>query len=458
LKVVIHWFRRDLRLTDNPALAAAARDAEQVIPAYVQSTWQGSHRWTGPHRQEFLCGSLAALDGNLRSIGSRLIVRRGDAVEELEKLARETGAEAVYFNRDPDPFGRSVEARFQIPTRGFKDVCIHERDEVLTGKGEPFRVFTPYAKAWLKLDKPAPTGRLRALQTPAAIVSEPLPTLADWNLPPSGAILEPGERAARERLKRFLAGPISRYALDRDLPAGKTTSQISADLRHGLLSIREVHARCHARAAELPAGERRSVHTFINELIWREFYMQILWHWPEVLEQEFAPKFRGLRWTGDERNLTRWRNGETGFPIVDAAMRQLRETGFMPNRARMIVAMFLTKDLQLDWRLGEQWFMQQLIDGEIASNNGGWQWSAGTGADAAPYFRIQNPWTQTARHDPEGRYIKEWLPELRDMPSNALSQPPGDKRPLARGYPLPMVDHAEARERSLTMFTNLANS
>lgn len=455
MKVVIHWFRRDLRLTDNTALAAAARDGSQVVPAYVQSPWKDTHRWTGPHRQEFLCGSLAALDGNLRAIGSRLIVRRGDAVEELEKLAHETGAEAVYFNRDPDPFGRATEVCFKIPTRSFKDICLHERDEVLTAKGEPFRVFTPYAKAWLKLDKPAPAGRLRTLPTPAGIASEPLPTLADWNLAPSGAILEPGERAARKRLERFLAGPVTRYARERDLPAGQTTSQISADLRHGLLSIRDVFARCQARAAELPAAERQSVHTYVNELIWREFSMQILWHWPEVLEQEFVPKFRGLRWSDDVRDFARWRDGETGFPIVDAAMRQLRETGFMPNRARMIAAMFLTKDLQLDWRLGEQWFMQQLTDGEIASNNAGWQWSAGTGADAAPYFRIQNPWTQTARYDPDGAYIKHWLPELRDVPAARLARPPEDGHALVPGYPLPMVDHAVAREKTLAMFAQV---
>jgi deoxyribodipyrimidine photo-lyase len=174
-----------------------------------------------------------------------------------------------------------------------------------------------------------------------------------------------------------------------------------------------------------------------------------------VLEQEFAPKFRSLRWTGDVRDFARWRDGETGFAIVDAAMRQLRETGFMPNRARMIVAMFLTKDLQLDWRLGEQWFMQQLTDGEIASNNAGWQWSAGTGADAAPYFRIQNPWMQTARYDSAGAYIKHWLPELRDVPAARLARPPEDNRALVPGYPLPMVDHAVAREKTLAMFAQV---
>ncbi len=452
--MVIHWFRRDLRLTDNPALAAAAL-AGGVLPVYIRSGWQGAHAWTGAHRQEFLCGCLAALDGNLRAIGSRLIVRCGDAPTELGKLVRETGATAIYFNRDPDPFGRAVEARLAglgVELRTFQDVCLHERDAVLTGKGEPFRVFTPYAKAWWKLAKPAAAGRLRTLSTPAAPAGGALPTLGDWGLSPEGKILPAGERAARERLTSFLADPIARYARERDVPAGQTSSRLSQDLRFGLLSIREVFARCQARAAELPAAGRNSVHTFVNELIWREFYMQLLWHHPEVLAQAFNPKFHALRWTGDARHFARWRDGETGFPIVDAAMRQLRATGFMPNRARMIVAMFLTKDLQLSWRLGEQWFMQQLTDGEIASNNGGWQWSAGTGADAAPYFRIQNPWTQTARFDPEGKYIKAWLPELRDVPPEKLARPPADGRALAKGYPLPVVDHAAARERTLAMF------
>jgi deoxyribodipyrimidine photo-lyase len=458
MKTAIHWFRRDLRLTDNTALAAAARRAESVVPVYIQSVWSGSHHWTGSHRQEFLCGSLKSLDESLRAIGSHLVVRRGDAVEELLKLARETGAEAIYFNRDPDPFGRAVEERLakEAPEWGIelhaeKDICIHERDEVLTGKGDSFRVFTPYAKAWLKLDKPSAGGRLRSLPFPKKLSAGHLPRLTDWKIESAGKIIEPGEGAARTRLTAFLKEPIGKYGKGRDFPAEDSTSRLSQDLRYGLLSIREVFERCRAKAAELPAGARPSAHTFINELIWREFYMQVLWHCPEALDQDFNPKYRRMRWIGDEKDFPRWRDGETGFPIVDAAMRQLRETGFMHNRARMIVAMFLTKDLQLHWRLGESWFMQQLTDGEIASNNGGWQWSAGTGADAAPYFRIQNPWTQTARFDPEGKYIHRWVPELRDVPAAKLARPPGASA-LAKGYPLPMVDHAEAREKTLAMF------
>ena len=459
MKTAIHWFRRDLRLTDNTALVAAAKAAESVVPVYIRSTWSGAHRWTGPHRQEFLCGALTSLDRDLQSIGSRLITRRGEAAAELVKLVRESGAAAIFFNRDPDPFGRATEAHLATVARelgvelhAFKDVCIHERDEVLTGKGEPFRVFTPYSSAWLKLAKPAPGGRLRVLRTSTDLAKGKLPELADWKLESVGGIVESGERAARERLTKFLKSSIGRYGGSRDLPAGDGTSRLSQDLRYGLLSIREVFARCSGKAAELPAVERGSLRAFIKELIWREFYMQVLWHFPWVLEREFNPKFQGMSWPGNEKHFVRWRDGETGFPIADAAMRQLAQTGFMPNRARMIAAMFLTKDLQLDWRLGESWFMQQLTDGEIASNNGGWQWSAGTGADAAPYFRIQNPWTQTARYDDEGRYIRTWLPELRDVPVKNLLRPPDDGRAIAKGYPLPMVDHAAARERTLELF------
>jgi deoxyribodipyrimidine photo-lyase len=458
VKTALHWFRRDLRITDNPALTAAATAAREVIPVYLLSRWKNHHRWTGSHRQEFLCGSLESLAHNLSSIGSRLVIRRGDAVDELLHLARETGAGAIFFNRDPDPFGRAVEERLTregraagLEIKACQDACLHERSEVLTGNNEPYRVFTPYAKAWTKLPKTPPTGRLRALSTRAGIPSLPLPSLGTWGLSASGEILAPGEKAARERLTTFLTRGLPGYGARRDFPAEPATSRLSQDLRHGLLSIREVYARCRKRAEELPASERSNAQKYLSELIWREFYMSILWHFPEVLEEEFNPKFRGMDWPGKPEHFSRWTAGETGFPIVDAAMRELNETGFMHNRARMIAAMFLTKDLHLDWRQGEGYFMQQLTDGEIASNNGGWQWSAGTGADAAPYFRIQNPWTQTRRYDPEGAYIKRWLPELRNVPADKFFAPPESGR-LAAGYPAPMVNHAAAREKTLELF------
>jgi len=447
-------------MTDNTALLQAAGAAGRVIPVFVQSVWRNAHSWTGPHRQAFLCGCLESLDKNLRQIGSRLVIRRGDAIEELGRLVRQSGAEAIYFNRDPDPHGRAVEERlrafageWRVEARGFKDACLHERDEVLTAVGEPYRVFTPYAKAWNRLDKPMPSGRLRKLQTPDGMVCGPLPRLEDWRIAePGEGSLEPGERAARARLSAFLKDGLARYKECRERPADRGASRLSQDLRFGLVSIREIYRRCVERARAFAPSGRESVAVFLNELAWREFYMQILWHWPEVLEREFNPRYRNLRWWGSGDTLRQWRAGETGFPVVDAAMRQLKATGFMHNRCRMITAMFLTKDLGVDWREGERYFMQQLTDGEIASNNGGWQWSAGVGADAAPYFRIQNPWTQSRRHDPEGRYIKTWVPELRDVAPERFFAPPADGGSIARDYPAPIADHAAAREKTLAMF------
>ena len=463
MKTVIHWFRRDLRLTDNTALAAAAKAGEQVVPVYVVSEWKKAHQWTGAPRQTFLCGSLASLDGNLRSIGSQLVVRDGDAVAELVKLAREAQAEAIYTNRDPDPHGRATEDKLSaaLSAEGrkllsFKDAAVHEQDEVKTGEGGNFRVFTPYSKAWAKLEKPPVGPRLKKLLTPEGIKSAPLPSPAHWGLSDFTGGIEPGEKAARARLQKFLAGPIHHYGATRDLMGEDGTSRLSQDLRHGLLSPREACERAKQTAEECDADGRNSVWKYIAELVWREFYFQILWHYPEVLDHEFNPKYRGMEWDRDEVKYRAWCEGRTGFPVVDAAMRQLNETGYMHNRSRMIAAMFLTKDLHLDWRMGEKYFMQRLIDGEIASNNGGWQWSAGTGADAAPYFRIQNPWSQTKRYDAEGKYIKQWVPELRDVPAKDLLEPPADGKPLAKGYPLPMVDHGTERDETLRRFKVVA--
>ncbi len=457
---VIHWFRRDLRITDNTALHAAVETGAQVVPVYIASDWKKHHRWTGAPRQEFLCGCLDSLAKNIEAIGGRFIVRRGAADAELEKLVREMKATAIYFNRDPDPFGRAMEERVKkmasrlgVATHDFKDAAIHERDEVLTATGTTFRVFTPYSKAWAKLEKPAVRSPIKRLATPRDIASLPLPALADWDLKSTATVPEPGEKAARKRLSAFLSGPIFDYGARRNIPAGNTTSMLSADLRFGTISIREIYNKCARLVAQpIDAAQRKSIATFISELVWREFYMQILWHFPDVLEHEFNAKWRGLGWHGPGENFQRWCDGETGFPIVDAGMRQLNATGFMHNRLRMITAMFLTKDLHIDWRHGERYFMQRLVDGDIASNNGGWQWSAGTGADAAPYFRIQNPWSQTKRYDPEGAFIKQWLPELRDVDAAKLAEPPPAGLRIAKNYPPPIVDHAREREVTLEMF------
>lgn len=457
---VIHWFRRDLRLHDNSALHAALQAAPEVVPVYILSQWRRHHHWTGAPRQQFLCGSLEALARNLEKLGGRLIVRHGAADEELGKLLTETRAEAIFFNRDPDPFGRQMEEKVATvagslgaSVHAVKDIAIHERDEVLTGKGEPFRVFTPYSRAWRKLPKPAVRLAPRRIHAPPGLAASlPLPTLETWGLRPGAEIIAPGEDAARRRLDAFVRGPIRRYGGLRDIPAAAATSRLSQDLRHGLLSPREVHARAMAAQENAGPDEAGSIDTYVNELIWREFYVQVLWHWPHVLESDFNPEYRTVRWYEPGEEFDAWCRGETGFPIVDAAMRQLNATGFMHNRLRMIAAMFLTKDLHIHWKVGESYFMQRLVDGDIASNNGGWQWSAGTGADAAPYFRIQNPWTQSARFDPNAEYIKQWVPELRDVHPALLSAAPAQGRRICANYPRPIVDHAKERETALLLF------
>lgn len=456
--IAIHWFRRDLRLTDNTALQAASAASQHLVPCYILSSWKRNHGWTGPARQQFLCGCIQSLSKNLEASESRLILREGRAEDEIERLIKETGAQAVYFNRDYDPFGREAEKRvrercrsFGVDCFDFQDSVMHEPANVLTGEGMPYRVFTPYSKNWLARPQRQPEGKtkLPPLPTNVKIESLPLPTLAHWSLPACTAdIPTPGEKAARERMRQFIeGGGLDGYAIKRDTPSGVHTSRLGQDLRFGLISIRELVSRSLAAPSN-----RKSVETYVKELAWREFYMGILWHFPAVFEEEFNPDFRGMPWEGSDEAFQRWCEGRTGFPIVDAGMRQLKATGFVHNRVRMIVSMFLTKDLHCDWRLGEGFFMQHLVDGENASNNGGWQWSAGTGADAAPYFRIQNPWTQSKRHDPDGRYIREWVPELKTVPLEKLLEVPAGGRSIAPGYPLPMVDHSAERDRCLARF------
>ncbi|MES2476422.1 MAG: deoxyribodipyrimidine photo-lyase [Verrucomicrobiota bacterium] len=459
---VIHWFRRDLRIADNTALWSAAKPGMPVIPLYLVSHWRDRHSWTGPNRQHFLCQSLESLAKNLETIGGRLMVRQGQAVNELRKLIEESGATALHFNADPDPFGKSVEkqvaamcAELGVFCHGHHDVSLHTPDEVLTQTDQPYRVFTPYSKNWLSLPKPSPLTKPTSLETPAAVKSLPLPTVETWGLEaPQAMLLEAGERAARDRLKRAVAETIQNYGSRRDFPAEHGTSRLSQDLRYGLISIRTVYAACIKARHTTDLVGQTNIDIFIKELAWREFYFAILHHFPNVLDEEFNADWRGLPWDEPGEKFEAWKDGRTGFPIVDAGMRELRETGFMHNRVRMITAMFLTKDLHLDWRLGESWFMQQLVDGEIASNNGGWQWSAGTGADAAPYFRIQNPWSQTARYDPNGDYIRKWVPELKGVPAVKFLEPPKDGKPIAPGYPLPCVDHKTERDRTLAIFKN----
>ena len=457
---IIHWFRRDLRIADNTALCRAAELGIPVVPVYILSDWRLSHSWTGPNRQHFLCGSLESLARNLATLDSRLIIRQGHAVAELRKLILECHAVAIHFNADPDPFGKSVEKAVRalcfdlgIECHAHADAALLGPEEVLTQSDLPYRVFTPYSRNWLDRPKPAPLAKPLPLRTPAHPASLPLPTVEIWGWEtPATQIVTPGERAARERLNAAISEKIQRYAANRDFPAQNGTSRISQDLRYGLVSIRTVFAEAMKARSAADVPGRAGIDVFIKELAWREFYFAILHHFPSVLDEEFNADWRGLPWDEPTARFEAWKDGRTGFPIVDAGMRELKATGFMHNRLRMITAMFLTKDLHIDWKQGESWFMQSLVDGEIASNNGGWQWSAGTGADAAPYFRIQNPWSQTARYDPDGIYIKRWIPELAKVHPSRFLEAPADGRPIAPDYPLPCVDHKTERERTLAIF------
>jgi deoxyribodipyrimidine photo-lyase len=458
--MVIHWFRRDLRIADNLALNAAIGEKLPVIPVYILSDWKGHHAWTGANRQQFLCGCLASLAKDLKSVAGQLVIRQGAAVGELRKLIQQSDVTALHYNKDPDPFGKAVEQQVErlceelgVRCHGHSDAALHGPDEVLTKVSAPYKVFTPYSRNWLGLDKAAPLSKVGKLNTPDHLHSLPLPDVSVWGLhPPTAKILPPGEKAALGRLEAALREKIGHYAETRDFPALSGTSRLSQDLRYGLISIRTVFAKATQARESANAAGRKNIDVFIKELAWREFYFAILHHFPNVLEEEFNPDWRGLPWDEPGERFEAWKAGRTGFPIVDAGMRELLGTGFMHNRVRMITAMFLTKDLHIDWRLGESWFMQNLTDGEIASNNGGWQWSAGTGADAAPYFRIQNPWTQTARYDPDGTYIKRWIPELKNVSPKLFLAPPANGRPIAADYPLPIVDHKTERERTLQIF------
>ncbi len=459
---VIHWFRRDLRVSDNTSLLAACQSGGEVIPLYVLSDWKREHAWSGPGRQQFLCECLESLSKNLADLGGRLILRQGDPVSVIEKLVSQCGISAVHFNRDPDPHGRQEEERLRalleergIECIGHDDVSMHTFEQTTKDDGTAYRVYTPYSKRWLKVEKRTPKLKPKSLSTPKKIQSEPLPTLETWqlNLPSNLDLLPGSEAAARKRLKEAISSRLPTYAQNRDHPSVPATSRLSQDLRWGTLSIRKAYAE--ANKALEAAGDpqiRESYQTFIKELAWRDFYLHLLEAYPEVLAHEFNADYRGLPWAEPDEKFEAWKEGQTGFPIVDAGMRELKTTGFMHNRVRMIVAMFLTKDLHLDWRLGEQHFAQHLLDGEIASNNGGWQWSAGTGADAAPYFRIQNPWTQSKRFDAKGDYIKKWVPELEDVAPKALHQAPDLTSGHGKSYPQPIVEHSTERNKTLAIF------
>ncbi len=465
MKTVIHWFRRDLRLADNTALAEAAKRAQTVVPVFILEDDSRTGPEAGAARLAFLLQSVVALRADLAARGQPLVIRCGPAGEILPGLCRDVGAQAVFANRQYEPRAQRRDERLAaallqigVGFELFKDAVAWDDQEILTQAGRPYTVFTPYTKAWKARALPRPRPAFDPRKSSAAAPrSDPLPGAPDVPGHPLTQALPPaGEAAAREQLRRFLAGPVHAYAAHRDFPALAGTSQLSPHLHAGTLGIRTVLAALKkARGQAAPAGAA-GCDVFLNELIWREFYAQVLCNFPHVATGAFRPEFNRLAWSENRAHFEAWCAGRTGYPIVDAAMRCLQATGFLHNRLRMIVAMFLTKDLLLSWQWGERWFMRQLVDGDLAANNGGWQWSAGTGTDAAPYFRIFNPVSQAEKFDPGGKFVRRWVPELENFPDDLIHQPWKNPSELARSkYPVRVVRHEVQREKCLALFRSV---
>ncbi len=452
----LFWFTRDLRVRDQPALRAALDGHDRVIPVFCfDDRLLGGRHASGP-RTQFLLECLRELDGALRERGSGLVVVHGRPERELPRLARETGASEIHCSADSGPFART-RARAIEPVKLCEHPGLHAVDdlaELSTASGTPFRVFTPFHRAWLNAPRRAPLGAPRSLPPlPSGLRKGRLPSLAALGLadrvddPPPG-----GEEEARRRVRRFLDGPVSRYADRNDAPGVDGTSRLSPYLHFGCLSPRELEQR-------LPRGA--GAEAFQRQLCWRDFHHHVLLHNPDNAHREFQPRYRQLRWSGDRELFAAWCDGVTGYPLVDAGMRQLRREGWMHNRVRLVVGSFLTKDLGIDWRWGERWFMRWLVDGDEANNNGNWQWIASVGTDPQPvYRRLYNPARHQERLDPEGAYVRRYVPELAAVPDDHLSEPWGMPEEvqrecgcvIGRDYPAPVVDHLQARREALERY------
>ncbi|MEO0547292.1 MAG: deoxyribodipyrimidine photo-lyase [Pseudomonadota bacterium] len=461
----IMWFRQDLRLEDNPALVSAVDSGKPLILLYVLDETSPDVRPMGSAQKWWLHHSLTSLSNTLNHFGNKLILSRGPAQQVIETIVKETGADAIFWNRRYGAGEQAVDAaiksNFPGQAASRAGLLMHEPSAVRTGSGNPYKVYTPFWKSFKADHQPR-----KPLAKPNEIKSvNPLPNsdrLEDWNLLPtqpdwSGGIDDawvPGEAGAAKNLERFKGGLVNTYGKDRDLPGPDRTSRMSPHLRFGEISPHQIW---HAIAPNGTSAISDDIETYLKELVWREFAYHLLQEWPDLHNTNFNAKFDAFPWDDNETLLEAWRRGRTGYPIVDAGMRQLYQTGWMHNRVRMIVGSFLVKHLLQDWRHGERWFWDTLVDGDPASNPAQWQWVAGTGADAAPYFRIFNPIMQAEKFDAKGTYIKRYVPELADLPAQYLAAPwdapLGELRAagvkLGETYPLPIVEHKQARERAL---------
>jgi deoxyribodipyrimidine photo-lyase len=474
----IVWFRDDLRLTDNPALAAAAASGRPVLPVYLLDDGRtngvrppgGAGRWWLHH-------ALASLGHDLVAKGAPLVLRRGDPADLLPRLVRDSGAGAVYWNRRYDAASVALDTALKsrlaadgVEVASFNAALLHEPWTCRTGSGGPFQVFTPFWRhCRAKPEPPRPAPAPDCLR--AAAATPPSDDLDDWRLLPTtpdwaAGLREtwvPSEAEAQRRLDAFLDERLAGYVTDRDRPARSATSALSPYLRWGQIGPRQIWHAVERRRAGEPAFPADAADTFLKELGWREFSYHLLHHFPEMARHPLRQDFGRFPWRSDDAALRAWRQGRTGYPVVDAGMRQLWHTGWMHNRVRMIAASFLVKHLLLPWQEGEAWFWDTLVDADPANNPASWQWVAGSGADAAPFFRIFNPLLQGAKFDAEGDYVRRWVPELAAIPAEHIHTPwKAPPAVLARAgvvvgesYPTPIVDHAAARERALEAFRRL---
>jgi deoxyribodipyrimidine photo-lyase len=471
-KTVILWLRRDLRLADNPALRAALADADRLLPVYIQAPEEDSPWAPGAASRWWLHWSLATLDQRLRDLGSRLWIGRGNSLEVLRHLVSATGATEIHWGRLYDPATRARDGQLEQALRAaglsvasHPGTLLFEPWEVATGSGEPYRVFTPFWRRCV-----ARLGELAPLAPPTALPpapdlpgSCPLDELALLPRTPWDGGLRatwtPGEPGAGARATRFMDEQLSAYGSERDRPDLDGTSGLSPHLHFGEISPRQLLAMVVERWGDPTAGQ---IEPFMREIGWREFAHHLLYHFPHTTDAPLDVRFTALPWREDPdgRMLVAWQRGHTGIPLVDAGMRQLWHTGWMHNRVRMVVASFLTKNLRLPWQAGARWFWETLVDADLASNTLGWQWTAGCGADAAPYFRIFNPVLQGERFDPTGAYVRRWCPELARLPDRLIHQPWTAPAAILRqaglmigqDYPPPLVDLKASRAAALAAY------
>lgn len=460
-KINIWWIRRDLRLYDNQALTAALSDGASVFPLFILDDRILDH--SNPRRNEFLFENLKSLDISLRKIGSQLILRKGEPLVVLQQVMQEFNADAIFAEEDFSPYAKARDKQISeyLPLILLPGLTIQPLSAVKKADGNPYTIFTPYSHQWKKVIQP-----FKLFPSPAQLGA--IPQIGSEVIPSSHAhpLFPAGEEAAQKRLDDFLQNPITEYGSRRDFAAEESTSLLSPYFHFGVLSIRSAYQRAFQLQNNLSLTEEKDgIETWINELLWREFFIMILSEFPYVAQGPFRKVYEQIPWRSNEGEFDAWKAGKTGYPFVDAGMRQMLETGWMHNRTRMVVASFLCKDLLINWQWGEAWFNEQLLDGDLAANNGGWQWCAGCGTDAAPYFRVFNPITQSKKFDPSGEYIRTWIPELANVPDRYIHTPwkmPYDLQMetnciIGKNYPERIVEHAFARQRTLEAYAVTKN-